>query len=118
MRQEKRLAGLMKLLGYKKSHINVVMAIMSLPDPFTVSSVMELTNYSRSSVSQILNELYRMKVIERWRYGRKYFYSLKEGFLFQSYMNFVNRLENEIRSINLNNIFPKRIEKIMGERYG
>jgi len=116
MRQEKKLAGLMKLLGYKKSHINVLMAIMSLPDPFTVSNVIELTNYSRSSVSQILNELYRRKVLERWRIGRKYFYSIREGFLFQSYMNFVNRLENEIK--NLNNIFPKRIEKIMGERYG
>ncbi len=118
MKTEKKLAGLMKLLGYKKAHINVILAVISLPQPFTVCNVMEITKYSRSSVSQILNELYAKKILERWRIGRKYVYSLRDEFLFHSYRNFINRLENEIKELNLNKIFPKSIEKVMGERYG
>ncbi len=118
MKTEKKLVSLMRLLGYKKAHINVILAIISLPQPFTVGNVMETTKYSRSSVSQILNELYNKKILERWRIGRKYVYSLREEFLLHSYRNFVNKLENEIKNINLEKIFMKRVEKLMGERYG
>ncbi len=72
---------LMNNYGIRKNETVLIEYLSLTPNPLTVESLQKKTSYSRSTISLILFRLFKQKVVNRRKIGKKYVYSINNDFL-------------------------------------
>ncbi len=72
---------LMNNYGIRKNETVLIEYLSLTPNPLTVESLQKKTRYSRSTISLILFRLFKQKVVNRRKIGKKYVYSINNDFL-------------------------------------